>query len=872
MRKSIKLLCLVLATALLSGCSLLSEDEKEKHTRDTRVKNGFIANEKPAIDFKTPRDEAILSAMTLTMENEHLQLYFGKYYDIAVLDKQTGKVYFSGDALYDKEGRLEKNSMYNYAASQLSVEYYDKNNLMQTKTSYPDCYLDEAIQQIIPDRGSDYVRLTYCLGQRNDQYVIPYVLTGETYTRLKAEAENMAKEGQLTKNASGQFIKAYKKVTVSTLSEAEKEQMSKKYENIALLGTIYEVMPSLTNKVKAQVSSVCVALGVDAAMIDEQIELVGVNDLNTDSVYSNESDYFVIPVVYRFDGGDLVVTVETEKIEASKSAYLSKVSLLNSFAGNKVSEEGYLFLPDGSGTVIDNGASVYGQSQLQVPFYGHNFALSYDSFDALEAYSSMPVFGIKSNGAAVFAIVESGDAIGGVMGRAGITAFPYACAYPYFNYYVRDYLNRTANVYAYSKVLPTEAFTVRYHFLYAADADYSGMARYYRDYLEWQGVLCRLTDTADLRLNIRLFGAINKRMPILGVPVKQVVSTTSFEQAREIIDALDQAGIRNLDVIYTEIMNGAREYKAPSKLAIEKSLGGMAGYNELVRYAANLGYRVFPGVDFGRVVKKGNGIQKSEDLILRISRDEAGVYNDYVVPSGTVLPLFVDPQRYSGLVCSFIADYHNLEGGNVYLQTLGYYLSANYNEKDGLTRTESQILTVKAMEDLTDASLKLKMDGGTRHALPYADSLINVELESGRPRLEKHSVPFVAMVLKGYIPFTGAPLNNSGEYEKELLKMLENGADMYYEIMAEDSFILADTDYTDMYSVGASIWLDDIIEKYRQLQAEMKGLANTRLDSHRQLTEDVFETVYEDGTRVIVNYSDQAYQGIEPLKYRIIHP
>ena len=47
------------------------------------------------------RDRQILSSMKEILSNEYLTLYIGQYYDIAVLDKETGSVFFSNQAIYD---------------------------------------------------------------------------------------------------------------------------------------------------------------------------------------------------------------------------------------------------------------------------------------------------------------------------------------------------------------------------------------------------------------------------------------------------------------------------------------------------------------------------------------------------------------------------------------------------------------------------------------------------------------------------------------------------------------------------------------------------------------------------------------------------
>jgi hypothetical protein len=210
------------------------------------------------------------------------------------------------------------------------------------------------------------------------------------------------------------------------------------------------------------------------------------------------------------------------------------------------------------------------------------------------------------------------------------------------------------------------------------------------------------------------------------------------------------------------------------------------------------------------------------------------------------------------------------------MPTLGFYLNGNYGEETELTRHESQQLTVQALDLMRGGGKTLMLDSGNVYVLHAADSLINVALDSSASRLEQYPVPFMGMVLKGSLDFTGTPVNNSGDYRKALLKTLENGAGLYFEIMAADPFILSNTNYTNMYSVSSQTWLDEIIMQYQTMNQTMDRLAGQQIMEHRRLAADVFQTTYEDGTRIFVNYSDQPYPVestvVEALDYVVLQP
>lgn len=84
-----------------------------------------------------PQEQQILEEMELLLENKKAALYIGSYYDIAVLDKDTGKIFFSNRLLYQEESKNFSQDQQNNAFSQLVVEYLDGAGRIAKMTSFP---------------------------------------------------------------------------------------------------------------------------------------------------------------------------------------------------------------------------------------------------------------------------------------------------------------------------------------------------------------------------------------------------------------------------------------------------------------------------------------------------------------------------------------------------------------------------------------------------------------------------------------------------------------------------------------------------------------------------------------------------------------
>lgn len=569
--------------------------------------------------------------------------------------------------------------------------------------------------------------------------------------------------------------------------------------------------------------------------------------------------YFEIPVRYQFHENDLVVTVDTKDITAAEGYYLTRVHILKSFLHATENQEGYIFVPDGSGMVIENQKANRSMDKISIPFYGADFAKNYRKDLDIEIDSTFPVFGIRAGDRAVFAIVENGEAMGGVTAQIKSSYLPYNIVYPYLNYVSYDSFNRQGVAYGFSKVIPAAAYSIRYHFLYGQNSTYAGMARYYQTYLEQKGWIRKAEGEANLPIDINLIGTITKTVNKVGFPIEAQYPVTTFENAADIMESLKAGGIDNGDLLYSGMINKGMNFIAPKKVAIQKELGGLEGFKSLYRGLGSMGYELYTDVDFTRIYDKGNGVGGKEDVSKYLSKNTAVIASYYPADNQKdykTASYLVNPLLYEKIGASFVQSHQKTGHHTLYLSTIGSMLSSNFSEKSELTREEVKQLTVSLLRHLKENGYQMKFDGGNQYVLPFAESLTNVETSSSGRRIESYSVPFVGMVLKGYVPYTAIAVNKSGNYERAVLEAVESGAGLNYLLMYEDQLTLVDTQYKDLFSIHYRLWMDRIIETYQKLNQDLGYLSNKAIINHTKVEEEVFCVTYEEGTEVYVNYSN----------------
>ena len=122
------------------------------------------------------------------------------------------------------------------------------------------------------------------------------------------------------------------------------------------------------------------------------------------------------------------------------------------------------------------------------------------------------------------------------------------------------------------------------------------------------------------------------------------------------------------------------------------------------------------------------------------------------------------------------------------------------------------------------------------------------------------TVPFYPLATHGLVRIYPEPANTHTNLETAFLKQLEYGMLPVYELTYRDPLVLARTTYPKLYSSHYRDWLERAAAEYDVIINQLGHTVDQFIVDHRQLAPQVFETLYEDGTRVIVNYGDRAYQ------------
>ncbi len=371
--------------------------------------------------------------------------------------------------------------------------------------------------------------------------------------------------------------------------------------------------------------------------------------------------------------------------------------------------------------------------------------------------------------------------------------------------------------------------------------DYVGMAKAYREYLESNDTLTRLTDADvkdDIPLFIETFGALWSTKKILSIPVDVTIPLTSFDDIVSMYDQLSTEGVSNINFIMRGYTDGGMELESiPYRLKWEKAVEGEYDFEELVAYAEEKGFGVYPDFDFvffannslfdGLTLKKH--AVKTIDNRYTSKRDYSATKQTYI----SYYQLAVSPAYFSHFYEKFTENYLEHAPMGISVSTLGSYLNSDFDEDEPYNREDSKRFTVEAFEYLANNYDKVLTSGGNAYTWKYVDYITDVALDSSRYSQSAAAVPFLGMVLHGYVEFAGSPINMEGNIDYAILKAIESGAGLKFILSYQNTEELKEwTVLSQYYSIRYDIWVDDVVALYNELNAALGDVQTSVITSH----------------------------------------
>ena len=832
--------------------------------------------------------EAKLADMVMVKEQNGAQIWFEEFTgELAFKNVKTGQVLFSNPwdvaASYNASSAATRSEL----LSQIIVKYED-NGVEKKMNSYTDAALRGQIKLRNIKNG---IRIEYTIGEEKTTRLVPRMIEKSRFESLILSFI----EDDWTRNKLAAFYTLKDPFDPELTTRAVKEMQAK--FPITKEMAVYVCDPDIKarelEQLEGYIKSYCVNYSYEELDRD-----------HNETGYAGEDaapPMFKMALEYTITAdGDLEARLPANGIRYDESVYkLKSVTVLPYMGAGSNNFTGYTFIPDGSGTLIrfeDVKGSTY---NVAGQIYGADYAYHTIGNQHTEVMR-WPVYGVVTNytrewteivevdvpatkdeegneipattervmqefssaeDKGFLAIITEGDSLASLMSEHGGTLHSFNTVYPMFNPRPSDQYNLAASISVGSNTTWTvespRKYTGSYRILYKMltdekiasekkvkdyySADYMGMVEAYRDYLYDNQILTTLADTtSDIPLYIETFGSMEVTERIMSFPVEVDKPLASFEDIKMMYNELTEAGVGRLNFRLTGYANGGMRATMPYKLQWMDAVGGAEGFTDLVSYANEKGFGVYPDFDFVYVneTEFGDGTNLRKHAVKTIDdRYTSKRYYDAATQSFTSdFSLCISPSVYDHFYDKLNANYKAYNTDSISVSTLGTELNSDFDEDDPYNREDSKDFTIEILQKLDADYKNVMIDGGNAYALPYADHIMKISTNSSVFLQASEAIPFMGMVLHGAKYFAGTPINMEGDIESSVLKAIENGSSLYFVLSVQNTAKLKESmSLSKYYSVNYEIWKDDVVKYYKILNDATKDLQTSLIIDHEFL-------------------------------------
>lgn len=995
-----KLLSLFLAVLMLCGTLTglvvtVSADETTATTDDGTADDATTEDTSGTLDylnqvFATP--QAKLDTMQLKLTKGNFELYCDEYSgEVAVKNTATGQILSTNP--YDigvgrASGAEVSTESKQELMSQIIITYED-NGKTKTYNSYT--YATER-DQITVKNIRNGIRVEYVIGREEARHLVPRMITDERFRTmlLGPMLENLGVRSYLEELGLVQPGQDLSELDISTIPEdifnTDNKAIPFRLRQLIAWYGGQNGMKCLENQATDSLKQALIAnypvlkkqpdmkfwtfdSSVSSAQLEKQEEFIktyapdySYEEMDYDHQLTEyESDetnppVFKMALEYTLDVGDdgtidgLTVRLPVNGLSYNESLYqLTDINILPYMGCGNNTYDGYVFFPDGSGTLFamedlrDSTRSasvardVYGedyayhkindtyQQTVRYPAFGivedtvyykcyqYNettgqteytlvSGVLYDKIKNAEEKGTtlddtkMP--GIKdvqstiSNATSIektvikrgfAAIIEEGDALTSMKYYHAGSLANYDTVQLNFNPRPQDSYNLADSISVGTNtewtVVTDRKYTGNFklHYVMLSDetaeseaqedsialatgvnsdgsyaASWMGMAYAYRDYLLAKDMLSQLSaeeTSGDIPLYIETFGTQYTTEKIASIPVSVKKALTSAADVITMYEELQEAGIKNVNFKLTGYANGGMYAKMPYNLKWEKAVskgedenGDKVTMSDLFDYAADSdGLELFPDFDFSYVSVTGwfDGLSMRKHVVRTIDDRYASKkeYEPTTQKFVSYYQLAISPAYFSHFYEKFLDKYLEYNVSGISVASLGNALNSDFDEDEPYNREDSRTFVKKALEYISSQNLDIMVEGGNVYTWKYVKHILDAPLDSSRFIKSSYSVPFLGVVLHGYVNYAGSPLNMEGDVNYAKLKAIESGASPYFILAYDNTEILKEYySWSHYYSVRYDIWKDDVIALYNELNEALKDVQNKSIVKHEFLS------------------------------------
>ena len=587
----------------------------------------------------------------------------------------------------------------------------------------------------------------------------------------------------------------------------------------------------------------------------------------------------VVPVNFILEDDYLDVYIDTAKINeksgykegvspedsSSKVYILTEIALCPYFGAATPEDEGYIFVPDGSGAIINlnNGKGNYQNYSTYI--YGDDLTKSPNLQPDVTEQTYLPVMALVKENNGLVMIATHGDTYAKANAAvAGNKADQAGFNYCYFSFNLRstdtyEMAGDGGSITMFERgdgKIAVDKIAVRYYPITTDEetVPYTDIAKVYRNYLIEEKGLTKKVEANDSPLFVDYFGGTLKSKSILGIPVNIKTAFTTFEQATEITEKLADLGVDSMVVNFNDFTNDSMDSKIDVAKNPASVLGGKSGFKTMMSELVDMGVEFYASVTGTTFKSSGNGFTTLFNTAYRVSKSYARLADydlAYGTPKDGITAAVLAPRSIAKVAEKMLKNIEKLDLSGVGMGNWAQNLWSDFSNANHTVRD----VTADSIIDYYKQASKITnviADAPNAYLLPYVSRINNLPLQSSQFKVVDEDIPFVQMVLHGYVGYATEPINASADSRMLFLKAIAAGSNIHYDFIYADVTELVNTDYVNLYYANYEAWLEDAAAQYKLANEILAPVSDSVIVGY-EVDGDVITTTYENGTVTVVN-------------------
>jgi hypothetical protein len=308
--------------------------------------------------------------------------------------------------------------------------------------------------------------------------------------------------------------------------------------------------------------------------------------------------------------------------------------------------------------------------------------------------------------------------------------------------------------------------------------------------------------------------------------------------------------VENPDVIYYGWQPKGAATVPPRSLKLDGTLGSAGELRALAEEVAAGGGNFYLYLDPQAALWEEGGYSERRDLAMSITNFNLLGYN-----RGKINHYFnwdALSERYRSLSEDVFAE---IPAG-LALDGLVSTLYTDFKDDHFLNREEA---ILRYQELLAESGGNLALYLPNDYFFGEMQAYYDIPIDNSGYLYMGEAVPFIQVVLAGYVPYYGTPLNFSSDLQGDLLRHADFGVYPSYFLSEEVTANILNTRSSWIYSSSYGQWGEEVEESYQWLNNLLGPVKGAEITGRETLAQGVMATTYSNGMQIIVNYSDAPF-------------